>query len=155
MRIGCGYDSHRFVEGRRLVLGGVEIQHSRGLEGWSDADAVTHAVIDSLCGAAGIGDIGTLFPPGDERYRDASSLQLLSSVVGMVRGRGFGISNVDVTVVAQEPLLSPHVTEMRAKLAIGLEVDNGRVSIKAKTNEHMGFVGRGEGLVVFAVALLE
>jgi 2-C-methyl-D-erythritol 2,4-cyclodiphosphate synthase len=155
MRIGCGYDSHRFVEGRRLVLGGVEIPHGRGLEGWSDADAVTHAVIDALCGAAGLGDIGALFPPGDERYRDVSSVQLLSSVACMVRERGFGIANVDVTVVAQEPLLSPYVARMCEKLAVPLDIDSGRVSIKAKTNEHMGFVGRSEGLAVFAVALLE
>jgi len=155
MRIGCGYDSHRFVEGRPLVLGGVDIPHSRGLDGWSDADAVTHAIIDALCGASGIGDIGALFPPGDERYRGVSSVQLLSSVVGMVRERGLGIVNVDVTVVAEEPFLSPHVLEMRRSLALPLGVDTERVSVKAKTNEHMGFIGRGEGIAVFAVALLE
>lgn len=137
------------------MLGGIDIPHSRGLEGWSDADAVAHAVIDSLCGAAGLGDIGTQFPSGDERYRGVSSVQLLSSVAGMVRERGFGIVNVDVTVVAEEPILAPYVTEMRRSLAIPMGVGSDRVSIKAKTNEHMGFVGRGEGVAVFAVALLE
>ncbi len=155
VRIGCGYDSHRLVEGRRLVLGGVEIPHGRGLEGWSDADAVTHAVIDSLCGAAGLGDIGTLFPVGEERLRDISSLRLLSEVAERVRESGFCVINVDATIVAEEPVLAPYATDMCRSLATAMGVKSGQVSIKAKTNEHMGFVGRGEGIAAFAVALLE
>ena len=154
MRIGCGYDSHRFVEGRRLVLGGVEIPFERGLDGWSDADVVTHAVIDALCGAAGLGDIGTLFPAGDERFRDVSSLVLLDEVVGMVRERGMDVVNVDVTVVAEEPTLAAHISGMRRCLGAPMHLPPERVSVKAKTNEHMGFVGRGEGIAAFAVVLL-
>ena len=154
MRIGCGYDSHRFVEGRRLVPGGVEIPFERGLDGWSDADVVTHAVIDALCGAAGLGDIGTLFPAGDERFRDVSSLVLLDEVVGMVRERGMDVVNVDVTVVAEEPTLAAHISGMRRCLGAPMQLPPERVSVKAKTNEHMGFVGRGEGIAAFAVVLL-
>ncbi len=155
MKIGCGYDSHRLVTGRRLVLGGVDVPFERGLEGWSDADVVAHAIIDALCGAAGIGDIGTLFPTGDERYRNASSMDLLSSVAGMVRDKGFVIANVDVTILAERPVLAPHVGQMCRNLATAMGVEAGGVSAKAKTNDHMGFVGRGEGVAVIAVALLE
>jgi len=154
MRIGCGYDSHRLVEGRRLVLGGVEIPFERGLDGWSDADVVTHAVIDALCGAAGLGDIGTLFPAGDERFRGVSSLSLLDKVVVMVRERGMDIVNVDVTVVAEEPVLAPFIPGMRQRLGACMHLGVECVSVKAKTNEHMGFVGRGEGIAAFAVLLL-
>ena len=155
MRVGCGYDSHRFVEGRRLILCGIEIPFTVGLDGWSDADVVTHAVIDALCGASGLGDIGALFPAGDERVRGASSLRLLEEVVGKVRERGLSVVNVDVTVVAEEPVLAPYVAGMRTSLAgvLGLPVDC--VSVKPKTNERMGFVGRGEGIASFAVVLLE
>ncbi|TFH36977.1 MAG: 2-C-methyl-D-erythritol 2,4-cyclodiphosphate synthase [Dehalococcoidia bacterium] len=155
MRIGCGYDSHRLVEGRRFTLGGIQIPFARGLEGWSDADVVTHAVIDAVCGAAGLEDIGTLFPAGDERYRDASSVHLLGIVVGMAHERGFSIVNVDVTIVAQEPVLAPYVPEMRRCLGESIDVAQDRISVKPKTNEHMGFVGRGEGVAAFAVVLLE
>lgn len=152
MRVGCGYDSHRLVAGRPLVLGGVDIPFERGLDGWSDADVLTHAVIDALCGAAGLGDIGTLFPPGDPRYQGISSLQLLETVVGMARERSISVVNVDVTVVAEEPRLAPYAGEMRRRLAVILRVSDDCVSVKAKTNEHMGFVGRGEGIAAIAVA---
>ncbi|NLE94601.1 MAG: 2-C-methyl-D-erythritol 2,4-cyclodiphosphate synthase [Dehalococcoidia bacterium] len=152
MRVGCGYDSHRLVAGRRLVLGGVDIPFERGLDGWSDADVLTHAVIDALCGAVGLGDIGTLFPPGDPRYQGVSSLRLLETVVGMVRERNMSVVNVDVTVLAEEPRLSPYAAEMRRRLADVLRIADDCVSVKAKTNERMGFVGRGEGIAAFAVA---
>ena len=155
MRIGSGYDSHRLVEGRRLVLGGVEIPFERGLDGWSDADVVTHAVIDALCGAAGLGDIGTLFPSGDERFRGVSSLSLLDKVVVMVRECGMDIVNVDVTVVAEEPILAPFIPKMRQLLGASMQPCAECVSVKAKTNEHMGFAGRGEGIAAFAVVLLK
>lgn len=154
MRVGCGYDSHRLVAGRPLVLGGVPIPFERGLEGWSDADVVTHAIIDALCGAAGLGDIGTLFPPGDERFRGVSSLALLHQVRELLAARGLGVVNVDVTVVAEEPRLAPHAADMRRNLAAALRLDAECVCVKAKTNEHMGFVGRGEGMAAFAVVLL-
>ena len=152
MRVGCGYDSHRLVAGRRLVLGGVDIPFERGLDGWSDAYVLTHAVIDALCGAVGLGDIGTLFPPGDPRYQGVSSLRLLETVVGMVRERNMSVVNVDVTVLAEEPRLSPYAAEMRRRLADVLRIADDCVSVKAKTNERMGFVGRGEGIAAFAVA---
>jgi len=152
VRVGCGYDSHRLVAGRRLVLGGVDIPFERGLDGWSDADVLTHAVIDALCGAVGLGDIGTLFPPGDPRYQGVSSLRLLETVVGMVRERNMSVVNVDVTVLAEEPRLSPYAAEMRRRLADVLRIADDCVSVKAKTNERMGFVGRGEGIAAFAVA---
>jgi len=147
--VGIGYDSHRFAEGRRLVLGGVEIEHERGLAGHSDADALTHAVIDALLGAAGRGDIGTLFPDDDPLWRDADSIDLLRTVVGTVSGR---IVNVDATVVCEEPRLAPYRAEMERVLA---EVTSGRVSVKATSNEGMGWIGRGEGIACIAVASIE
>jgi 2-C-methyl-D-erythritol 2,4-cyclodiphosphate synthase len=147
--VGIGYDSHRFAEGRRLVLGGVEIEHDRGLAGHSDADVLTHAVIDALLGAAGMGDIGTLFPDDEERWRDADSIDLLRTVVGTVPGR---IVNVDATVVCEEPRLVPHRAEMERVIA---EATSARVSVKATTNEGMGWVGRGEGIACIAVASVE
>ncbi len=147
--VGIGYDSHRFAEGRRLVLGGIEIEHDRGLTGHSDADVLTHAVIDALLGAAGMGDIGTLFPDDEERWRDADSVDLLRTVVGMVPGR---IVNIDATVICEEPRLAPHRAEMERIIA---EATSARVSVKATTNEGMGFVGRGEGIAAMAVALIE
>ncbi len=149
MSVGIGYDSHRFVEGRRLVLGGVEIEHPQGLAGHSDADVLTHAVIDALLGAAGMGDLGTLFPDDEERWRDADSIDLLRTVVGTVSGR---IVNLDATVVCEEPRLAPHRGEMERILA---EVTSARVSVKATTNEGMGWIGRGEGIACIAVALVE
>ena len=149
MSVGIGYDSHRFAEGRRLVLGGVEIDHPQGLAGHSDADVLTHAVIDALLGAAGQGDLGTLFPDDDERWRDADSIDLLRTVVGTVPGR---IVNIDATVVCEQPRLAPHRAEMERILA---EVTSARVNVKATTNEGMGWIGRGEGIACIAVAFVE
>jgi 2-C-methyl-D-erythritol 2,4-cyclodiphosphate synthase len=149
MRIGTGYDSHRFATGRRLVLGGVEIEHDRGLEGHSDADVVAHAVIDALLGAAGLGDLGTHFPPDDETWRDADSLDLLRTVVGMVDGP---IANVDATVICESPRLGPYRAAMEQNLSDAI---GAPASVKATTNEGMGFTGRGEGIACIAVALIE
>ena len=155
MKVGFGFDSHRLVAGRDLVLAGVHIPFEQGLDGWSDADAVIHAVIDAMCGAAGLCDIGTLFPPGDERYRGASSVLLLGVVSGMVRDRHLCLVNADVTIVAERPRLAPHVQGMRNRLASHLNVSCEQVSVKVKSNEGMGFVGRGEGIAAFAVVLLD
>jgi 2-C-methyl-D-erythritol 2,4-cyclodiphosphate synthase len=149
MSVGIGYDSHRFAEGRPLILGGVEIEHERGLSGHSDADVLTHAVIDALLGAAGLGDIGTLFPDDEERWRDADSIDLLRTVVGTIGGR---IVNIDATVVCEAPRLAPHRAEMERTLA---EVTSARVSVKATTNEGMGWIGRGEGVACMAVASVD
>jgi 2-C-methyl-D-erythritol 2,4-cyclodiphosphate synthase len=147
--VGIGYDSHRFADGRRLVLGGVEIEHERGLDGHSDADVLTHAAIDALLGAAGMGDIGTLFPDDEERWRDADSIDLLRTVVGTIAGR---IVNIDATLVCEEPRIGPHRAEMERLLA---EATSARVSVKATTNEGMGWIGRGEGIACIAVASVE
>jgi 2-C-methyl-D-erythritol 2,4-cyclodiphosphate synthase len=147
--VGIGYDSHRFAEGRRLVLGGVEIEHERGLAGHSDADVLAHAVIDALLGAAGVGDVGTLFPDDDERWRDADSIDLLRTAVGTVPGR---IVNIDATLICEQPRLAPHRAEMERILA---EATSARVSVKATTNEGMDWIGRGEGIACMAVALIE
>ena len=155
MRIGHGYDSHRFAEGRRLVLGGIEIPDHAGLDGHSDADAVAHAITDALLGASGLGDIGTHFPPSDERWKDADSMNLLGRAVQMVRAEGYDVSNVDVTVVTESPKIGPHAGAMRARLAPVLATTLDRVSVKGKSNEGLGWIGRGEGLAVFAVALLD
>jgi len=149
MSVGIGYDSHRFAEGRALILGGVEIEHERGLAGHSDADVLTHAVIDALLGAAGEGDIGTLFPDDDERWRDADSIDMLRTVVGTVGGR---IENVDATVVCQEPRLGPYREEIERILA---DAVSARVNVKATTNEGMGWIGRGEGIACIAVASID
>jgi 2-C-methyl-D-erythritol 2,4-cyclodiphosphate synthase len=149
MSVGIGYDSHRFAEGRRLVLGGVEIDHPRGLAGHSDADVLTHAVIDALLGAAGKGDIGTLFPDDDEAWRDADSIDLLRTAVGTISGR---IVNVDATLICEEPRIGPLRLEMERALA---EATSARVSVKATSNEGMGWIGRGEGIACMAVASVE
>jgi len=154
VRIGIGYDVHRLAEGRRLILGGVEVPHERGLLGHSDADALTHAVIDALLGAAALGDIGALFPDTDEAWRGADSLRLLAAVVARVREAGFAVGNVDATVVLQRPKLRPHIGAMRANLARELGVAEGQVSVKATTGEGMGFAGREEGAAAHAVCLL-
>ncbi len=154
MRVGIGYDAHQLVVGRKLVLGGVEIPHPKGLEAFSDGDVVVHAVMDAILGAAGLGDIGQHFPPDDPQYRDANSLMLLERVVRAVGGQRLTIANIDVTVLAEEPRLGPYRDLMRANIARVAEIDGGRVSIKATTNERMGFVGRGEGIAAYAVALL-
>ena len=147
--VGIGYDSHPFEQGGRLVLGGVEIEHEQGLAGHSDADVLTHAVIDALLGAAGMGDIGTLFPDDDERWRDADSLDMLRTVMGRVSGR---VVNVDATLVCEQPRIGPHRSEMERVLAEALST---RVSVKATGNEGMGWIGRGEGVACVAVAALE
>lgn len=154
MRVGIGYDSHRFADGRRLVLGGIEIPHPRGLAGHSDADAVAHAVTDAVLGAAGLGDIGSHFPPGDETWRNADSIGLLEQVVALVAGSGLRPVNVDVTVVCEAPRIAPHVELMRARLADALGVAPDRVSVKGTSNEGMGWIGRGEGIAALAVASL-
>jgi 2-C-methyl-D-erythritol 2,4-cyclodiphosphate synthase len=149
MSVGIGYDSHRFDEGRPLILGGVEIEHERGLSGHSDADVLTHAVIDAVLGAAGGGDIGTLFPDDDERWRGADSIDMLRTAVGTIGGR---ILNIDATLVCEAPRLAPHRAEMERTLA---EATSARVSVKATTNEGMGWIGRGEGIACIAVASVE
>ena len=151
---GIGWDSHRFEAGRRLVLGGVDVPHDRGLAGHSDADVLTHAVIDALLGAAGLGDIGQHFPDTDERWRDADSLALLRAVVERVAGAGHRVAHVDTTVVLERPKLGPHRDAIRARLADGLGVDPAHVNVKATTGEGMGFVGREEGVAALAVATL-
>lgn len=151
---GIGYDSHRLAIGRALILGGVEIEHELGLEGHSDADVLTHAIIDALLGAAGMGDIGEHFPDTDERYRDADSIALLGHVVGLLGDGGFQAVNVDATVVMERPKLAPHREAIRARLAEALGLAPGRVNLKATTGERMGFVGRGEGVAALAVATL-
>jgi 2-C-methyl-D-erythritol 2,4-cyclodiphosphate synthase len=148
-RIGVGYDSHRFAQGRRLVLGGVEIPHDRGLTGHSDADVLTHAVIDALLGAAGAGDLGTLFPAEEERWRDADSMDMLRIAIGNLAGRPL---NVDATVICERPRLEPHRAEMERRLSEALSAP---VNVKASTNEGMGAIGRGEGIACVAVALVE
>jgi 2-C-methyl-D-erythritol 2,4-cyclodiphosphate synthase len=149
MSVGIGYDSHRFAEGRPLILGGVEIAHERGLSGHSDADVLTHAVIDALLGAAGRGDIGALFPDDEERWRDADSIDMLRTVVGTIGGR---ILNIDATLICEAPRLAEHRAEMERILA---EATSARVSVKATTNEGMGWIGRGEGIACMAVAAVE
>jgi 2-C-methyl-D-erythritol 2,4-cyclodiphosphate synthase len=148
-RVGIGYDSHRLEAGETLVLGGVEIEHDKGLSGHSDADVLTHAVIDALLGAAGLGDLGELFPPDEEQWKDADSLDLLRIVVGKLPGLAV---NVDATIIAEEPKLGPHRAEMQAKLS---EVLSAPVSVKATTNEGMGAIGRGEGIACTAAVLIE
>ncbi len=154
-RVGIGYDSHRFGPGRPLVLGGVEIAHTAGLIGHSDADAVTHALIDALLGAAGAGDIGQLFPDTDPTWAGANSIELLRGAVERVRAQGYQPVQVDITVIAEAPKLGPHRARMVAALAPALGVEASAVSIKAKTNEGMGWIGRGEGVAVLAVATVE
>ena len=149
MSVGIGYDSHRFAEGRPLILGGVEVEHERGLSGHSDADVLTHAVIDALLGAAGGGDIGTLFPDDEERWRNADSVDMLRTVVGTIGGK---ILNIDATLVCEATRLATHRAEMERILA---EATSARVSVKATTNEGMGWIGRGEGIACIAVASVE
>jgi 2-C-methyl-D-erythritol 2,4-cyclodiphosphate synthase len=147
--IGIGYDSHRFADGRKLVIGGVEIDHPQGLEGHSDADVLTHAVIDAILGAAGGGDIGTLFPPEEERWGGADSIDLLRTAIGTIAGR---VVNVDATVICEAPKLAPYKPQMETILG---EATSARVSVKATTNERMGWIGRGEGIACIAVAQVE
>ncbi len=155
MRIGYGYDSHKFVEGRRLVLGGVEFPGEIGLGGHSDADALVHAVIDALLGAAALGDIGTHFPDSDPAWEGADSSKMLEAVAKMVRGAGYSIGNVDATVICQRPKIAPVADMIRERLAAAMSVGKGRVSVKGKTAEGMDDVGAGLGVEVHAVCLLE
>jgi len=149
MRVGIGYDSHRFAEGRELVLGGVRVEHEQGLAGHSDADVVAHAVIDALLGACGLGDLGSHFPPDDDQWRDADSLDLLRTVLGMLSGR---VANVDVSVICEAPRLADYREQMERNLS---EVLGAPVNVKATSNEGMGFIGRGEGIAAIAVALVD
>jgi 2-C-methyl-D-erythritol 2,4-cyclodiphosphate synthase len=148
-RVGIGYDVHPFAEGRRLVLGGVDVPHERGLGGHSDADVLTHAIIDSILGAAGLGDLGTLFPPDEEQWRDAHSLDLLAVALGNLSGR---VLNVDATLICEAPRIGPHRAEMERLLGEALSAS---VSVKATTNEGMGWIGRGDGIACVAVAMVE
>jgi 2-C-methyl-D-erythritol 2,4-cyclodiphosphate synthase len=154
-RVGIGYDSHRFVAGRPLILGGVTIPHPSGLAGHSDADAVAHALTDAILGAAGAGNIGQLFPDSDPQWKDADSMELLRTAHELVRGRGLTLAQADCSVITEQPRLAPHLAAMAAALSSRLGVASGSISVKAKTNEGMGFIGRGEGLAVIAVAVLE
>lgn len=154
MRVGIGYDAHRFAHGRRLILGGVEVPHDKGLEAYSDGDVVVHAVMDAILGAAGLGDIGEHFPPGDPQYKDVSSLTLLARVLDMISQRGLSVGNIDVTVLAERPRIGPYRDQMRANLGSAAGIDSVMVNIKATTNEGMGFVGRGEGIAAYAVAVI-
>ncbi len=155
MRIGFGYDSHRFIAGRPLILAGQHIQHEEGLDGHSDADAVTHALIDAMLGAAGAGNIGLLFPDTDPRWKDADSMVLLQLAGEAVAGRGYRVAQADLTIIVERPRMTPHVAAMSRALALALGLSEQDISVKAKTNEGMGFIGRGEGIAVLAVALLE
>lgn len=155
MRIGHGYDVHRLVEGRKLILGGVDIPFEKGLLGHSDADVLTHALMDALLGAAALGDIGKLFPDNDDAFLGADSIKLLRRVCAVIAEHGYKIGNVDCTVLAQRPKLAPHIILMRENLAAAMGVDVSRVSVKATTEEHLGFTGEGLGIAAHAVALLE
>lgn len=155
MRIGHGYDVHRLTHGRALILGGVEIPHTLGLDGHSDADVLTHAVMDALLGAAALGDIGRHFPDTDPQYKGISSLKLLAAVRDLIHGRGYRISNIDVTVLAQKPKLAPYIPQMEENLARTLSLEPGRINVKATTEERLGFTGREEGIACHAVCLLE
>lgn len=155
MRIGHGYDVHRLAEGRSLILGGVQIPYARGLDGHSDADVLTHAVMDALLGAAALEDIGRHFPDSDPAYLGISSLVLLDAVWKLVTEKGYRLGNLDVTVLAQKPKLAPYLPQMRINLALVLDVDPEQINIKATTEEHLGFTGREEGIACHAVCLLE
>lgn len=155
MRIGQGVDVHAFVEGRGLMLGGVDVPHSKGLAGHSDADVLAHAIIDAMLGAAAMGDIGGMFPSSDARWRNARSIELMRRVDERVRGAGYAVVNVDATVVAQEPRLAAHIPAMRESIASALELDVERVNIKATTSDGLGFTGGGEGIAALAIVLLE
>ncbi len=155
MRIGIGYDIHPLAQGRRLVLGGIDIPFGKGLSGWSDADVLTHAIIDALLGAAALGDIGNHFPPGEPEFKDISSLTLLEKVRDKLREGGWQVENVDATVVAEQPRLGGFIDKMRKQLSQTLGIAISQVSVKASTSARLGPVGRGEGMAAFAVALIK
>jgi len=154
IRVGIGYDSHRFASGRPLMLGGVAVPHTMGLAGHSDADAVAHALADAMLGASGLGDIGRMFPDTDPAHKNADSLKLLATVHDRVNEQGWAFNQCDITIIAETPKLSPHVDAMQTALAKALGVDAAMISIKAKTNERMGFIGRAEGIAAMAVVTL-
>ncbi|MBP3272348.1 MAG: 2-C-methyl-D-erythritol 2,4-cyclodiphosphate synthase [Ruminococcus sp.] len=154
MRIGQGYDVHRLCAGRKLILGGVEIEYEKGLLGHSDADVLTHAIMDALLGAAALGDIGHLFPDNDPAFKDADSIVLLKKVCSVIRDKGYEIGNIDATVIAQQPKLAPHITKMRENLSLACGIDVSQISVKATTEEKLGFTGSGEGMSSTAVCLL-
>lgn len=155
MRVGTGYDVHPLKSGRRLVLGGVSIPFDKGLEGWSDADVLTHAIIDALLGAAALGDIGSHFPPGEPKYRDISSLALLEIVRDKLAGNGWQIINIDATVVTEQPKLKDYIYDIRQQVSRTLGITTAQVSIKAKTSAGLGFIGRGEGIAAYAVTSIK
>jgi 2-C-methyl-D-erythritol 2,4-cyclodiphosphate synthase len=153
MRVGIGYDSHKLVEGRKLILGGVEIPLAKGLLGHSDADVLCHAIMDSLIGALGLGDIGTHFPDNDPQWKDVSSIQLLGQIIELMRFNGYEVSWVDSVIIAENPRIAPYIEDMKQVLSQS-GIPSGVINIKAKTNEGMGFLGRGEGIAAYAVCLL-
>ena len=155
MRIGHGYDVHKLVEGRKLILGGIEVPHTLGLLGHSDADVLTHAIMDSILGAAALGDIGQHFPDNDDRYLGADSTELLRHVMELIREKGYRIGNLDATIIAQKPKLMPYLPQMRKKLAELMGISEDRLNLKATTEEHLGFTGRQEGISAHCVCLLE
>lgn len=155
MRIGHGYDVHRLVEGRKFILGGVQIPYEKGLLGHSDADVLAHAIADALLGAAALGDIGKLFPDTDARYEGADSMKLLGKVIDVLRENNFRVVNIDSTIIAQRPKLAPYIVQMRENIAEVCSVDISRISVKATTEEKLGFTGSGEGIAVHAVCLIE
>jgi 2-C-methyl-D-erythritol 2,4-cyclodiphosphate synthase len=155
MRIGTGYDVHPLIPGRKLVLGGVTIPFDKGLDGWSDADVLTHSVMDALLGAAALADIGHHFPPGKVDFKDASSLVLLKKVIEKLAEKGYRVGNIDVTVVAERPRLREYVDDMRKALSLAMDIDVDKVSVKASTSNGLGFIGSGQGIAAYAVALIE
>ncbi len=155
IRIGHGYDVHRLTENRKLIIGGVEIPYEKGLLGHSDADVLLHAISDSLLGAAALGDIGCLFPDNDEKYKGADSLVLLREVVNVLKNKGFSVANIDSTLLAQKPKMRPYIDEMRKNIADACEISVDRVSVKATTEEGLGFTGNGDGMAAHAVCIIE
>jgi len=155
VRIGQGYDVHRLVEGRKLILGGVEIPYEKGLLGHSDADVLTHSIMDAILGAAALGDIGKLFPDSKSEFKDADSLVLLAKVVSLVKSKGYIIENIDSTIIAQRPKLAPYIDEMRERIATACGMEADWVSVKATTEEGLGFTGTGEGIACQAICLLK
>jgi 2-C-methyl-D-erythritol 2,4-cyclodiphosphate synthase len=155
MRIGHGYDVHRLVEGRKLIMGGVDIPYEKGLLGHSDADVLLHAIADALLGALALGDIGKHFPDTDPAFKGADSMQLLEHVVGLIMAKGYSLGNLDATIIAQRPKMAPHIQTMRENIARACEVDVDRINVKATTEEGLGFTGTGEGISAHAVVLLE
>lgn len=154
MKIGIGYDVHKLVKGRKLVIGGVEIPHGTGLEGWSDADVLLHAIIDALIGAVGEGDIGRHFPPGNPNFKDADSLKLLEFIKELLRERSYAVNNIDATVVAEGPKIAPFIPEMKKKIAQVLDIPEDLINIKGKTEEGLGFTGAKKGIKAYAVCLI-